>query len=177
MSGNREDETLKLDIFAIGIRELEFWKRAVKADNILFEQLYHFIFLDDHRLAWRACWIIDSASVDFPELLKDKLDEIIAALLNTGDGSLKRHFTRILCRYTIPENSLADLVNRCFVLLEPTEPVSVRVHAMQLLFNLTHQLPDLKGELISVIENLRELGGSAGFMNRSEKLLRKLRPQ
>jgi len=177
MSVNRDDEALRLEIFAIGIQELEFWKRAVKADNMLFEQLFYLIFSVDHRLAWRCCWIIDSASEDFPELLTDKLTEIIAALLTTSDGSLKRHFTRILCRYSIPENSLAGLVNRCFELLAPSEPVSVRVYAMQLLFNITLQLPDLRGELISVIENLRELGGSAGFMNRSEKLLRKLHHQ
>jgi len=46
---------------------------------------------------------------------------------------------------------------------------------MQILYNISLQLPDIKGELVSVIENMREVEGSAGFLNRSGKLLRKLR--
>jgi hypothetical protein len=45
---------------------------------------------------------------------------------------------------------------------------------MQLLFNISQKNPDLKGELKSVIETLMEEGGSAGFINRCKKLLRKL---
>ena len=95
--------------------------------------------------------------------------------MSTKDGSLKRHFTRILSRYDIPEDYIVVLVNKCFELLLPSEPAAVRVFAMQVLFNIAIQLPDIKGELISVIENMREEGGSAGFINRSGKLLQKLR--
>jgi hypothetical protein len=48
---------------------------------------------------------------------------------------------------------------------------------MQLLFNITRQVPDLRGELILVIESLMEVGGSAGFTNRAGKLIRQLRCQ
>jgi len=171
---NKDDKDLRPEILIIGGNEIGFWKRAVIADKSLFNQLYGFINSDDHRVAWRSCWIIDNASEDCPELLADKLTEIIEALISTNDGSLKRHFTRILCRYTIPEDYLVVLVNRCFELLLPSEPAAVRVFAMQILFNITRQLPDIKGELVSVIESLRDEGGSAGFINRSEKLLRKL---
>ena len=174
MADKRVDEQLKQDIFAIGVKELELWKIAVKSDKNLFDSLYRFIFSNEKLLAWRSCWIIDTASEDNPEILNDKLPEIISALITTDDGSLKRHFTRILCRYTIPEDFLGATVNRCFELLGPMEAPAVRVNSMQLLFNISQDLPDLKGELISVIENLMEEGGSAGFMNRSAKLLRKL---
>ena len=175
MQGNRDYNAVRQEIFSIGIHEIGLWKRAVIADKRLFTRLYGFIYSDDHRLAWRSCWIIDNASAECPELLKGKLPEIIEALINTRDGSLKRHFTRILCRYTIPEDYLVVLVNKCFELLLPVEPPAVRIFAMQILFNITLQLPDIKGELISVIENMREEGGSAGFINRSGKLLRILR--
>ena len=169
-----DDELLK-DIFETGVNELKFWKGALKTDNKLSDRIFQFIFSDDHRLAWRSCWIIDTASEDFPELLTGKLPGIITALLTTNDTSLKRHFTRILCRCEIPEDFQGLVVARCFELMTPVEPAAVRVNSMQLLFNIAQQFPDLQGELIIVIENLLEEGGSAGFMNRSEKLLRKLR--
>lgn len=172
---NSDNENIKQSILTIGSGELEIWKRMVIADNCLFEQLYQFIFLQERRLAWRSCWIIDTASEEFPDLLIDKIPELITSLLTTNNSSLKRHFTRILCRYKIPEEYLGAVVNRSFELLSPTEPPAVRVFAMQLLFNVTKDLPDLKGELICVIEALVEEGGSAGFINRSGKLLRKLR--
>ena len=175
MHDNLEIQNLKRSILAVGKEELEIWKRAVVADEQLFSQLFQLIFSGDKRLAWRSCWIIDNASEYAPGLLADKLPKIIAGFLTTTDGSLKRHFTRMLCRYQIPEENLGEIVNRAFKLLAPSEPISVRVFAMQLLFNISLRLPDLKGELTSVLENLVDEGGSAGFINRSGKLLRKLR--
>lgn len=168
-------EDIRQGIFSIGGGELGIWKKSVIADERLFNQLFQFIFSGDQRWAWRSCWIIDNAAEEFPDLLADKLPEIIAGLSSTQNGSLKRHFTRILCRYQIEEEYLGVIVNRCFELLAPSEPVAVRVYALQLLFNITLHQPDLKGELISVIESLLEEGGSAGFINRSNKLLQQLR--
>jgi len=172
---NSDSENIKQNILTIGSGELEIWKRMVRADEQLFGQIFQLIFSQDKRLAWRSCWIIDSASEEFPDLLIDKIPKIITGLLTTKYSSLKRHFTRILCRYKIPEEYLGAVVNQSFELLLPTEPVAVRMFAMQLLFNISQELPDLKGELICVLEDLVEEGGSAGFINRSGKLLRKLR--
>ena len=59
---------------------------------------------------------------------------------------------------------MGAVVNRSFELLAPSEPAAVRVFAMQLLFNIPKDLPDLKGELICVLENLVE-EGAAVLMN------------
>ena len=169
------DNNIRHRILTISGGELEIWKKSVIADERLFDQLFQLIFSGDKRLAWRSCWIIDTASEEVPDLLTDKLPEIIEGLLITRNGALKRHFTRILCRYQIPEEYLGRIVNRSFELLAPSELPAVRVFAMQLLFNIAQHLPDLKGELISVIEGLLEEVCSAGFVNRAGKLLRKLR--
>jgi len=177
MYDSLEIADIKQNILNIGSGELKVWASAVSKDEKLFNQLFQFVFSGERRVAWRSCWIIDTASEETPVLLADKLTEIITGMISTGDGSLKRHFTRMLCRYQIPEEYLGAVVNRCFDLLAPQEPVAVRVYAMQLLFNIAHQMPDLKGELISVIEHLTEEGGTAGFNNRAAKLLRQLRCQ
>jgi hypothetical protein len=169
------DNNIRHRILSIDGGELEIWKKSVIADERLFEQLFQLIFSGDKRLAWRSCWIIDTASEEVPDLLNDRLPEIIEGLLTTKNGSLKRHFTRILCRYQIPEQYLGSIVNRSFELLAPTELPAVRVFAMQLLFNIAMHLLDLKGELISVIESLLEETCSAGFINRAGKLLQNLK--
>ena len=176
MPDDSDDEAVRQAIFSTGVDKLGYWGLALTADNSLFNQLFRFILSDDPRLAWRSCWIIDSSSEDFPELLSGKIPEIIEMLVSTTSGSLKRHFTRILCRYQIPESYLGVMVNRCFELLLPAEPVSVRVFAMQILFNITRQLPDLKPELRMVLESFLEEENSAGFVNRAVKLVRQLRP-
>jgi len=172
---NADNINIKENILDFGVGGIEIWRKMVITDEHLFNQLFQLIFSDDKRLAWRACWIIDTASEEFPELLADKIPEIIAGFVSTKNSSLKRHFTRILCRYKIPNEYLGEVVNRSFELLLPSEPPAVRVFAMQLLFNIAQELTDLKGELICVIESLMEEGGSAGFLNRSGKLIRKLR--
>lgn len=172
---NIDIQNIRENILAIGGGELEIWKKTVISDKKLFNQLFQLIFSGDHRLAWRSCWIIDIASEERPDLLSDKLSLIIGGFLSTEDRSLKRHFTRILCRYQISEEDQGAIVNRSFELLAPSEPAAVRVFALQLLFNISLVVPDLKRELISVIESLMEEGASRGFINRSEKLLRKLR--
>lgn len=173
-NNNVETSDLKQLILSFGAGEMELLKRHIGTDKRLFDQLFSWIFSENHRLAWRCCWIIDTTSEQQPELLIDKISDVISGLSLTTDSSLKRHFTRILCRYQIPEIHQVVVINRCFELLAPTEPAAVRVNAMQLLFNLSQQLSDLKGELRSVIEGLIDEGGSAGFINRAVKLWNQL---
>ncbi len=174
MCDNADNINFKRNLLNFEGGGLETWKKTVIADERLFNQLFQLIFSEDKRLAWRSCWIVDTASEEFPEILADKIPEIITGLTSTKNSSLKRHFTRILCRYKIPEEYLGVVVNKCFELLVPSEPAAVRVFAMQLLYNISQKLPDLKGELICVLESLIEEGASAGFLNRSGKLLRQL---
>jgi hypothetical protein len=172
---NSENIDTKLNPLTMGAPWREIWKKNVIADRRFFEQTFQNVFSDDSRLAWYSCWIIDIASEEYPDLLISKIEKIISGLISTDITSLKRHFTRILCRYQIPEQYLGTLVNRCYELLAPYEPAAVRVFAMQLLFNISQQQSDLKAELICVIETLMEEGGTTGFVNRAAKLLCKLR--
>jgi hypothetical protein len=168
-------DTLKNKILKMGGGELELWKLSVLSDEQVFKDIYSLISSDEPRIAWRSCWIIDNADEKDPELLVPFIPDIVERLIATKNGSLKRHFTRILCRHEIPEELLGQVINRCFDLLSPSEAVAVRVFAMQLLFNISQREPGLKKELAAVLESLTEEGGTAGFMNRAGKLIKALR--
>jgi hypothetical protein len=174
MNDESQVELITEKLSRIGAGELEIWELAVLSDESLFKEVYSLIFSGDQNIAWRAGWIIDNATEDHPELLLPLIPDIISQLIVTENSSLKRIFTRMLGRYEIPEELLATTIDRCFELLSGFEPVAVRANAMQVLFNISQKEPDLKQELAAVLESLLEEGGSAGLVNRAQKLLGRL---
>jgi hypothetical protein len=172
------DNELLIDrILQIGAGELDLWKISVHSDDTMFKQVYSLITSHNPKLAWRSAWIIDNAAENHPEILVPFIPDVVAQLLQTKNSSLKRIFTRMLGRHEIPEELLAPVVDYCFKLLSPAESPAVRVNAMQVLYNVSQKEPGLKQELAATLESLLEEGGSAGFINRTEKLIRSLHSQ
>lgn len=168
-------KVLKEKISRIGEGELELWKLSVISDVTVFRNIYSMIASDEPGIAWRAGWIIDHATENYPDFLTPFIPDIVTRLGLNQNSSLKRIFTRMLTRHEIPEEFIVQTVNRCYELLSSSEPVAVRVNALQVLFNISQREPGLKHEFVTVLEGLLEEGGSAGFINRAEKLLQKLR--
>ena len=169
---NEVSENLKQQILKIGGGELDLWKFSVLSDGQLFKQLYELIYSEDEKVAWRSAWIIDNAAEDRPEMLTPFIPDIVAHLIITKNSSLKRIFTRMLSRYKIPDELLGSVLDRCYQLLSPVEPVAVRVNAMQVIFNITQQEPALKQEFLIVLHDMLEEGGTAGLVNRTSKLIK-----
>jgi hypothetical protein len=162
-------------IYHTGLHDFCYWEQQVLADPRILAILLRLIGEEDQRLAWRCSWIIDHVSVNSPHLLADKLQLLIIPFLSSRNSSLLRHLSRILCQYTLPESYLGSIINRSYDLITSDEPVAVRVNTLQLLFNLTRNFPELKGELIAVLERLLEEQSSGGLINRSNRLLSQLR--
>ena len=132
--------------------------------------------LDDSRPEnWRAAWMVDKIHDRYPELVLPYFLEITQFLLTTQNSGKKRHFLKLLSLHPVTEENMALLLNYCInVFSNAAEPVAVRVHAMQVLFNIAQQEPDFSGELIELIEHEMEYHGSAGLVSRGRKLLKKL---
>jgi hypothetical protein len=96
-------------------------------------------------------------------------------VLTTKNSGKKRHLLKLISLNDIQEENVALLLNHCIdVFTSATEPVAVRVHAMQILFNIAQKEPDFSGELTELIEHEMEYHGSAGLTSRGKKLLKKL---
>lgn len=159
----------------IGGGEIEFWKYTVLTDPAIFDEVLNLIFQENKQIAWRAAWIIDNATEKYPELLIPHIPAIIDLFLRTNNSSLQRIFTRILIRHKIPDHSIGTVFDRCFQLLSPIHAVAVRANAMQVLYNITEQWPDLKPELAMVIGGMLEEAEDAGIISKAKNLLKKLR--
>lgn len=135
--------------------------------------------LDDSRPEnWRAAWMVDKIHDRYPELVLPYFPAITQFLLTTQNSGKKRHFLKLLSLHPVSEENMALLLNYCInVFSNAGEPIAVRVHAMQTLFNIAQQEPDFSGELIELIEHEMEYHASAGLASRGKKLLKKLEPQ
>ncbi|MFY9150536.1 MAG: hypothetical protein WAO52_00850 [Prolixibacteraceae bacterium] len=124
---------------------------------------------------WRALWLIDKIHEKHPELVIPYWPKLISFLFQTNDPSKKRHLLKLIGLHDIPEENMALLLNFCTdIFTSSTEPVAVRVHAMQILFRIALKEPDYAGELIELIKHEIEFHGSAGISSRGKKLLHKL---
>lgn len=125
--------------------------------------------------SWRAMYLAEMIHEKHPELIVPFLPLMTEFLLTTQNASKKRHLLKLISLHDIPEEKMALLLNFCIEkFTNSEEPIAVRVHAMQILFNIAQKEPDFSGELINLIEHEIEYQGSAGISSRGGKLLKKL---
>jgi hypothetical protein len=99
---------------------------------------------------------------------------MILNLQKPVNDAVKRNTLRVLRYVEIPEDLMGIAADICFkYLLSGKEPVAVKVHAMDVLFNITRKFPELKEELKLAIEDQMPFG-SAGFRSRGGKILKSL---
>ncbi len=132
--------------------------------------------MDDSRPEnWRAMWMVDKIHERHPKLVFPYLQALTGFLFTTQNPGKKRHLLKLISLNDVQEENMALLLNFCAkVFMNAAEPVAVRVHAMQILFNIAQKEPDFAGELIDLIEHEMEYHGSAGIASRGKKLLAKL---
>jgi hypothetical protein len=157
---------------------LNFMVREIGRHPELFSGLMEIALYGTEAKTWRAAYLADKIHDEYPELLLPFLDKIIQQLkLETNSGK-KRHFLKLLSMNKIKEQHFGFLVDYCLTTLDSAkEPPAVRVHAMQVLYNISEKEPGLKAELLATIEHEMEYHSTAGIRSRGSKLAGKLRKQ
>ncbi len=132
--------------------------------------------LDDTQQGnWRSIYMVDKIHDQYPDLVEPFIPVMIDFLMVTNDDSKKRHLLKLISAHAIPEDKVALLLNYCIeTFTNAALPVAVRVHAMQILFNIAVEEPDFAGELIELIDHEMDYHGSAGIISRGKRLLKKL---
>lgn len=125
--------------------------------------------------SWRAAWMADKIHDQFPYLIIPWLDQMIQTLKNELQTGKKRHFLKLISLNNLHKKHYLFLMDYCLdAFTSGKEPVAVRVHAMQILFNLSETEPGFKPELLAIIQHEMELHPSAGISSRGKKLAKKL---
>ena len=162
---------------------LESWENLAVMIKLISENTENYTILmeialyDQSEKSWRAAYMFDKINDRYPDLILPYMDKIVAQLYKESNSSKKRHFLKLISMKPVPERHFGFLVNYCLETLSSDEPPAVRVHAMQVLFNISEKEKDLKPELLLVIEHEMEYHSTAGILTRGRKLAQKLRKQ
>jgi hypothetical protein len=127
---------------------------------------------------WRAAWLVDKLNDRHPKLIAAHIDRILEASFSTENQSKLRHFLKLISLHPITKHSAGKLFDRSLTIFtSPGYAIAIRVHALQILYELSKEEPELKRELILTITQELELHPSAGIVSRGQKILNKLRQQ
>lgn len=138
------------------------------------ELIDHFLH-DEYRVVQRLAQVVGKIGDHHPELIQQHLDTLVQRMQEDGlPVAVKRNVVRVLQYVEIPEHLQGAVMNTCFdMLADPNETVAVRVFSMTVLDNLSKNYPEIRQELIAIIEDQLEQGCSAGFRSRAKKILNK----
>jgi len=150
--------------------------RYIGSDQKRFSSLVSAFLDQPYRITQRAAWPLSYCVEKHPQLIKPHLKRIILNLKKPGiSDAVKRNTLRFLQIVSIPKTLHAKTLDICFGFLQDKkEPIAIRVFSMTVLANLSKHYPELKGELIAIIEDQMPYG-SAGFVSRGKKTLKQLR--
>ena len=148
-------------------------REIMKSDEHVFT-LLRLALHEKDPVAWRASWLLDCSDEKKPGLVHKHLSLILRALEGLQSMGTLRSLLRLLTRYQIPEEEQGMLIDRCFnYLVSEQYPVAVKAHAMQIIYNHVLLYPELKNELIAVIEDQAE-NNSVGFAARGRFLIKQM---
>jgi hypothetical protein len=141
----------------------------------LFDDLVEIMLSAGSPISQRAAWTMTAVIDYYPWLLNSKINLLINSMQDFKHPALTRCLLRVLSQVNIPYEKFGVLFDQCYnYLIDSKQPAAVRVFALQVLYNITEKEPELKHELVLIIENIID-GSSEGLKNRAGKLLHKLR--
>lgn len=148
----------------------------VGTDPKRFDELVNVFLRGPYRVTQRAAWPISNCVELHPSLVKPHLKKLLSYLGKEGvhDG-VTRNILRLLQFISIPYSLQGKTADLCFQFLaDAKQPIAIRVLAMSVLANLANENPELKNEIIPLIEDQMPFE-SAGFISRGKKILTQLK--
>jgi len=157
---------------------LPFLVKEIAQTPEYYAMLMDVALYSSYQKSWRAAYLVDKINDKYPELLHPFLSEMIEQVKIEKSESKKRHFLKLISLNDLPQVQLGYMLDFCLkTFTSAKEPVAVRVHAMQILYNISESEPELKHEILTTIEHEIENHSSAGIVSRGRKLVQKLRLQ
>jgi len=138
-----------------------------------FKELLELFLYDSYRVSQRSAWVVSFVAEKHPKLIQNNIQALVNRLFDEGlPVAVKRNVIRVLQFIHVPKNLQAKVMNLCFDFLsDPKETIAVRVFSMTVLANLAKVYPEIKNEIIQVIE-AGSKNSSAGYKARQRKVLK-----
>lgn len=149
--------------------------RIIGEDPRAFHQLYELSYSGEMPFCWRATWIMDHLAELYPGLAENYIEKIWKEVFRDHPVGVTRSSIRLLTRYDIPEAYEGRAADCCMEWLEKESvPPALKVYGMEILLKLARLYPDLKHEIMTIIEE-QAPKNSAGFKARAVHILRAMK--
>jgi hypothetical protein len=144
-------------------------------DPFLFKELIDVFAKGDIRLTQRGSWPLSLIAEAYPALVKKHIGFLIQLLDKPLHVAVKRNVLRLFQTVDIPKKEMGPLADKCFTYLQSrSEPIAVKAFAMTVLYKICLKEPDLKNELIPILEDMLPFS-SSGILSRLNKTLKQLK--
>lgn len=146
----------------------------IEEDPDKLTEVWNLAVEDSYPLSMRASRVIWLLALKHPYFIEPYVPEIIERLKEISSAGVKRNFMNILSVIPISAEYAGILFDMCLKWIEnSTEPIGVRANAMSILYSISNTEPELKLELISILETMVP-DESMGIETRARLLLRRL---
>ncbi len=145
-------------------------------DEKIFARLISISIEEKVPLCWRAARVIDLACEKHKYLFESYINTIINSFDKFKSDGQKRIYLRIISRYRLNQaiHEAAKLINICLdYLTYSQESIAVKAFAMEIIYNISKDEPDLQNELMLIIEDRMQFY-SAGLKSKGRRILKDL---
>jgi hypothetical protein len=145
--------------------------RYVGKSQPRFTMLVNAFIEGPYQVTQRLSWPLSICVELNPPLAKPHLKRLTNFLLVEGThDAVKRNILRLFQFIDLPKKLQGKIATVCYQYLENTkEPVAIRVFAMSILAKIAVENPELKNELIALIDHHLPYA-SAGYKSRAKKV-------
>jgi hypothetical protein len=146
----------------------------IEEDPDVFETVLEIMLEDTYPRSMRAGHAIYIFAKKHPYFLEPRAAELIRALPSLANESVIRNVLGVLCLVKLPPDMSGLLFDYCYEILEkPGAAIAHKAYSMTILYNISEMEPELKPELVSLLEEQLEID-SAGIKSRANNILKKL---
>lgn len=126
--------------------------------------------------AWRAAWALAHLNEQAPGMLVGLSHDVQQLFLSTSSYSIKRELLKVLRSQPLPDGDVGgELLDVCFTLSQSgVAPVGLRMYALDMVYRFCVVYPELKPELVAVLEDIVAEPPSVGIKGWAKRLLQQL---
>ncbi len=124
----------------------------------------------------KAAWAMNHCFEEGLGFFEDYFEQLVPVIGSSiYSDSVKRNIVRILQFVEIPEKYQASVIDSCFdLVMKKQTAIAVKAFALGVLEKMVKLYPELKNELVAVIEDLLPKA-SSGLKNRGQHILKRLK--
>lgn len=146
--------TLKQSLKSSTLQQRTLWIAQIVDEEIDIKELCDLFLYEDRTTALRFSWFLSEIGMYKSTDLLAVLPYLFERRKQTSIKGFTYSFVKYWRIAGVPQENKGDAINLLFDwLIDPATSVSVKTHAMEVLFGLTKEFPDLKNELITCIED------------------------